>query len=585
VSASSAPGYRSWAWTQQDWRVVVPLPEGKLDYSERCGGPANRTPSGHVRLCLPLAVLSQLAATSEGTAILHRQAVSKQRAPVGTRVPWHPRIAALWRELEDRTPEDRSNPGGSPMLDKTTTPGTRLVWDDLAGWLASMDELVRRPPAAKTYRDTKAHLALLTPAVLATAQSVYELDIAEHYVRGALPPKGQRAGHPMTALLDAVDRTRTAFVHPRGSKSARVTLSQRSGAAAEPFVSPMDALTQYVRAEPRMVSLGAHWWRLPYALERHPYLVVPLYVQAALPTLPAAPPGRRWVIDPTDETGATIRLVSARTGRIEASTPEVSFIWFHSPHPWAWRGGPGSSPGHATAREAAERLLVELGLHAVPAPTPRPELRIVWRLVGPHVAGSAAQFYVKEGNARRVAEKVPPPVDLEKVEAKLTMRGGFGEWELVNILDRSILHRGTSPAPPPAPAFGEINSVQIYFQTIDEWHDTTMIVVAVLPREWLQQSDGAKIAWVNERWTEIKAKLPPYRTPPPASDQSGRGYYDWDEDEDGDDEGDTTDYPEPGLGWIDPGMMLALDKFGLVLHAKEGPGSNVITITLNWSER
>jgi hypothetical protein len=259
------------------------------------------------------------------------------------------------------------------MLDKTTTPGTRLVWDDLAGWLASMDELVRRPPAAKTYRDTEAHLALLTPEVLATAQSVYELDIADAYVREALPPKGQRAGHPMTALMDAVDRTRTAFVHPNGSKSARVTLSQPTlTAAAEPFVSPMDALTRYVHAAPRMVSLGAHWWRLPYALERHPYLVVPLYVQAALPTLPRAPSGRRWVIDPTDETGATIRLVSARTGRIEASTPEVSFIWFHSPHPWAWRGGSGSSPGHATAREAAERLLTELGLDAgTPPRTPR----------------------------------------------------------------------------------------------------------------------------------------------------------------------------------------------------------------------
>ena len=501
MSASSAPGYRSWAWTQQDWRVVVPLPEGKLDYSERCGGPANRTPSGHVRLCLPLAVLSQLAATSEGTAILHRQAVSKQRAPVGTRVPWHPRIAALWRELEDRTPEDRSNPGGSPMLDKTTTPGTRLVWDDLAGWLASMDELVRRPPAAKTYRDTEAHLALLTPEVLATAQSVYELDIAEHYVRGALPPKGQRAGHPMTALLDAVDRTRTAFVHPRGSKSARVTVSQPSlSAAAEPFVSPMDALTQYVRAEPRMVSLGAHWWRLPYALERHPYLVVPLYVQAALPTLPAAPPGRRWVIDPTDETGATIRLVSARTGRIEASTPEVRFTWFHSPHPWGRSGGSTSGGGYATAREAAERLLVELGLDA-----------------------------------------------------------------------------GTSPA------FGTIQSVEIYFETVDEWHSTMMVVVAVLPREWLQQSDGAKVAWVRQRWPEIKAKLPPYSTPPVASYRSSYRYED--EDEDRDDEGDTTDYPEPGLGWIDPAMMPTLDTFGLSLHAKEGPGSNVITITLDWSER
>jgi len=106
----SAPGYRSWAWTTQDWRVVVPLVHGGVDYSERCGAPSNRTSTGHVRLCLPFAVIAELVDTSEGREILHRQGTMKQRAPAGARVPWHPRIAELWRELEAHTPADHRNP-------------------------------------------------------------------------------------------------------------------------------------------------------------------------------------------------------------------------------------------------------------------------------------------------------------------------------------------------------------------------------------------------------------------------------------------------------------------------------------------
>lgn len=112
-----APGYNSYAWTTQDWRVVVPNTDGTVRYDERCGGRSNRTPGGKVRLCLPLFVIQRLDGTESGRQILHQQATQKQRAPRGARVSWHPKIRALWRMLEAKTPDDmpRTNPTYSPL--------------------------------------------------------------------------------------------------------------------------------------------------------------------------------------------------------------------------------------------------------------------------------------------------------------------------------------------------------------------------------------------------------------------------------------------------------------------------------------
>ena len=102
-----APGYASWKWTQQDWRVVVPgrrAPD--VSYDEKCGGESNRTPSGMVRLCLPLYVIERLRATEDGRTILYQQAKRKERAEPGTRVPWHPRIRELHAELDAGGEED-----------------------------------------------------------------------------------------------------------------------------------------------------------------------------------------------------------------------------------------------------------------------------------------------------------------------------------------------------------------------------------------------------------------------------------------------------------------------------------------------
>lgn len=101
-----APGYQSWAWTTQKWRVIIPRRDGSVDYGDACGAPSNRTPSGRVRLCLPLAVARALDADPEGRRILHAQATRKERAAPGRVVKWHPAIRDLWRRLERRTEAD-----------------------------------------------------------------------------------------------------------------------------------------------------------------------------------------------------------------------------------------------------------------------------------------------------------------------------------------------------------------------------------------------------------------------------------------------------------------------------------------------
>lgn len=101
-----APGYNSWAWTQQDWRTVQLHADGSWSYDRKCGD-GSTLPSGRKRLCLPRSVLDTLARSQEGRRIVREQAKKKQGAEPGTRVQWHPKIRALVNALDQRTPADR----------------------------------------------------------------------------------------------------------------------------------------------------------------------------------------------------------------------------------------------------------------------------------------------------------------------------------------------------------------------------------------------------------------------------------------------------------------------------------------------
>ena len=80
--------------------------------------------------------------------------------------------------------------------------------------------------------------------------------------------------------------------------------------------------------------------------------------------------------------------------------------------------------------------------------------------------------------------------------------------------------------------------VKTSFETIDEWHDTT--VTLTLQSKTKGPSEAVVRAWLTENWSSIHSKVPS-KTPPPAQEPE------WDEENE-----DSGDAPKPGLGWVNP---------------------------------
>ena len=108
AGSMSAPGYRSWSWTQQDWRSVEVGADGALRWDRACGAKGTRKEGKGPPLCLPRAVIEELAKTAAGCRILTEQAERKAKAAPGARVPWHPEIKKLHAELQAVTPKDKA---------------------------------------------------------------------------------------------------------------------------------------------------------------------------------------------------------------------------------------------------------------------------------------------------------------------------------------------------------------------------------------------------------------------------------------------------------------------------------------------
>jgi hypothetical protein len=250
-----------------------------------------------------------------------------------------------------------------------TTPGTRRAWNDLGEWLAVWRELSSRPAASATYRAQHEHLALLTPSIVATWRTEYELEDADAIVRAELPPKGQRAGNPLVTLIDALDReiTRARKPHYNAPRSRENNPIPGSGMASFPveWTNPVVPLADAVRREGwHEKPLGQRPWMLPYAIARHPEMVTPLACMAAVPRLPQVK-GREWRYD---ESGRKPRIVLVKPReKILPLSADVHYTWQHVPRPWGYAWSGGASPGYATAAEAAEGLLAALGVtRAVP---------------------------------------------------------------------------------------------------------------------------------------------------------------------------------------------------------------------------
>jgi len=188
-SSAMAPGYRSRQWVRQDWRSVVPRGRS-VDAESACGAPGTRTPDDRPALCLPREVIEELRRTAEGRRILIDQAKQKWEAPSGARVPWHPRIRELHRDLERRTPKDR--PRGSRAIPKAS-----------AGLILAGADLRRVDPS-------KLSLAGADLSGAFFPQFLERLDLRGANLRGAVFPAGcsLRGSDLSGACLDYADLQR-----------------------------------------------------------------------------------------------------------------------------------------------------------------------------------------------------------------------------------------------------------------------------------------------------------------------------------------------------------------------------------------
>ena len=145
----------------------------------------------------------------------------------GTIAEQREKIAELGRAVElQRGWAARAGVGGSAPGAAVATPGTRITWSDLRGWLDGWREIYGRASSARRYETLSAHLGLLSEAVVEAAE-VPELDELERVLaegHNVLPPKGKREGHPTTGLRDAINRTRTRRGKERRGGSGRAGL-------------------------------------------------------------------------------------------------------------------------------------------------------------------------------------------------------------------------------------------------------------------------------------------------------------------------------------------------------------------------
>lgn len=131
---NGAPGYRSYCWTQEDWRSIKVSNKGKIDYSQKCGAKGTQTESGKPRLCLPRVIIEALI--KDHPDILRAQARKKARAAKGERVPWHPVIKEMHKEMLPECKDRRHNPQQTALL--TPLPHVIPVSDESRQLLAQI---------------------------------------------------------------------------------------------------------------------------------------------------------------------------------------------------------------------------------------------------------------------------------------------------------------------------------------------------------------------------------------------------------------------------------------------------------------
>ena len=84
------------------------------------------------------------------------------------------------------------------------TPGTRLTWRCLAGWVETLKTLQRRRVSTARYRQESAHIRALPLSMIARETDPEVLCAFLEVMTssaGNRPRKGKRAGHPTTEMI------------------------------------------------------------------------------------------------------------------------------------------------------------------------------------------------------------------------------------------------------------------------------------------------------------------------------------------------------------------------------------------------
>lgn len=119
-----APGYKSWSWTQEDWRSIEVHKNGRIDFESKCGADGTQDHSGRPHLCLPLKAIESLMRTDKGRSELRKQARAKAKAPKGERVPYLPMVKKAVATATKDTPKDKPARKRNP---ETGEGGTAIV--------------------------------------------------------------------------------------------------------------------------------------------------------------------------------------------------------------------------------------------------------------------------------------------------------------------------------------------------------------------------------------------------------------------------------------------------------------------------
>jgi hypothetical protein len=130
-----------------------------------------------------------------------------------------------------------------------TTPGTRLSWDSLAGWIDAWQQLQGRPHSSRRYWQENQHLqALPVEMIAAEVDEIILYDFLDLMNSGdARPPKGMRAEHPTTPLIvEAHNRLAQLGAIPyrqyRQQQSLRRMLTSPTGASTRKRPSGEEAV-------------------------------------------------------------------------------------------------------------------------------------------------------------------------------------------------------------------------------------------------------------------------------------------------------------------------------------------------------